>query len=244
MVCDGFYLFLHPAKPEFVAHIAGQNIHDARVASPMRHDHVRQFDVIADVLVVHGLDGAQILDRNVFDAAPTLIDVAGDTAQQADIRLYAHIQLEKHQFAQALVIEHMNALYDEHIRRIDQLVRIGAAMLGVVIALAGNRFSVQKKLDILQKQIMIEDFRLVVVEQRPFLKGEAGVVPIIAVMVDNEAPFANGPAKLLRQRAFAAPAGAADSDDDHGPHRALPCFFPYDSRPDGPCQDKMRHFMT
>ena len=49
---------------------------------------------------------------------------------------------------------------------------------------------------------------------------------------------------FLRQRAFAAPAGAADSDDDQGPHRALPCFFPYDSRPDGPCQDKMRHFMT
>ena len=99
-------------------------------------------------------------------------------------------------------------------------------MLSVVVALAGDGFSFQKKLDILQKQVVVENLRLVVVEQRPFLKGEAWMVPVVAVMVDNQRPFADGPAKLLRQRALAASAGAADSDDDHGPNRAFLCFFP------------------
>ena len=85
---------------------------------------------------------------------------------------------------------------------------------------------------------MIEDFRLVVVEQRPFLKGEAGVVPIIAVMVDNEAPFANGPAKLLRQRAFAAPAGAQIPMTIMARTVPFPTFFPTIADPTGPVKTK------
>ena len=66
MVCAGFYLFLHPAKPEFVAHIAGQNIHDARVASPMRHDHV-----CLDFSAVEGMPGVR--EQLVYAAGhPTL----------------------------------------------------------------------------------------------------------------------------------------------------------------------------
>ena len=125
---------------------------------------------------------------------PRLVDVPGDTPQQADLRLHAHVQLQKHQLAQAFIVEHVDALDDQHFRGIDQLVRISPAVIGVIVPLAGDGLARHEGLHVLQKEVMVENFRFIVIELLAFLQRQAGMIAIVAIMVDDRGAWADGAA--------------------------------------------------
>lgn len=146
---------------------------------------------------------------------PPLVDVPGDAPQQADVRLHAHVQLQKHQLAQALVVEHVDTLDDQNLRRVDQLVGIVPAVIGVIVTLAGNGLARHEGLHVLQKEVMVENFRFIVIELLAFLQRQAGMIAIVAIVVDDRGAWADGAAEFLCQSAFSAAACAADADDQH-----------------------------
>ena len=85
-----------------------------------------------------------------------------------------------------------------------------------LVRLAGDGLPGDELFHILQKQIVIKDLRLVIVELAALLKGQMGMILVVAVVVDHRAVRADGVSQFIGQSAFAAAACAADTDNDHG----------------------------
>ena len=84
---------------QLVLDVAGQDIHNARVLAAPGNDYVRLVDVVADILVIHGLHCGQVLHGNAVDLPAAILDVPADAAQQADIRLHVDIQLDEEKYS-------------------------------------------------------------------------------------------------------------------------------------------------
>lgn len=179
-------------------------------------DQVGVLDVIADVLLVHRLHGRQILLGNTVDFAPALHNIALHAAQKADVRVHADENAEIHHRAQTLVVKRVNALNDHRLRGFNHFpAHVRAAMLRVVVGLAGNRATLGQQLHVIQKLIVLEHTRLVVVNLRALLKREIRMVAIIRVLIDQHHASGNFAGQILRQRGLPAAARAADSDQKH-----------------------------
>ena len=152
---------------------------------------------------------------NAVDFPGALLDVPLNAAQQANVRLHVHVQLQVHQLAQPLVVEAVDALQNQHLPGINQLLGVGAAVQGVVILLAGDGLPGHEGFHILQKQVVVENAGFVVVQQGALLKGQVGMVAVVCVLLQYKAAVAQLLMKALRQGGLAAAAGAADTDEQH-----------------------------
>ena len=139
---------------QVIVDVAGEDFIDFSVLSAACDDYISILFVITDELVKHGLDGSQILRRNVINGTSTLVDIALNSAQQADIGIDADIELEIHHVAKASVIEGVNAFHDDHICRMygDCLILgTGAGDVGIDRLLHAS--PVSKLFDMLAEQI-------------------------------------------------------------------------------------------
>ena len=141
--------------------------------------------IIADVLLIHGLDGGQILARNAVDFAAALGDVPLHAAQQADIGIDLHKQLEIQQIADAGIIERMDAFEDHHIAGNDRRERILPAVLGIIIPFFEDGTPFGERFEILIQQIVIIDFRVIVIDARPVLQLQVGMILIIGILMNQ-----------------------------------------------------------
>lgn len=82
-------------------------------------------------LVVHGLEDVAVLADEHFQRVPAFGDVALDDAQQALVGFRVYEYLEIHLFAQRLVVERHDALYDDDVAGYD-VNRFGQARAGDV----------------------------------------------------------------------------------------------------------------
>ena len=88
-------------------------------------------------------------------------------------------------------------------------------MPGIVVALSGYGKTALQTLYVGIKLVKVKYIRLVVVYMYPLLKGQVGMVPVIAVQADYCRGAGKGVLYFLRKGALAAAAGAAYADDYH-----------------------------
>jgi hypothetical protein len=136
-------------------------------------------------------------------------------AQQAHVYIHVHVDLQAHEVGYALIAEHMYALEYEHVHGLYQLVAVRPHMPGIVVALSGYGKTALQTLYVGIKLVKVKYIRLVVVYMYPLLKGQVGMVSVIAVQADYCRGAGKGVLYFLRKGALAAAAGAAYADDYH-----------------------------
>ena len=71
-----------------------------------------------------------------------------------------------------------------------------------------NSAAPQQLLNILQQQVMVKDRRLVIVQPDPLLEGQIRMIPVVGVLLQNQAPLLSQSfSQRVRQRGFSAAAG-------------------------------------
>lgn len=108
-----------------------KNINDAGIFAAVCNNKVGIFNIIANILFVHGFYGVQILAINALDAATAIANIALYAAEQAHIRIYLNIDLEIQQVAHGFIIENMNTFQQNHFGRRNFFAGIAAPMLGI-----------------------------------------------------------------------------------------------------------------
>ena len=82
-------------------------------------------------LLVHGLDGRQVLRDDALKRAAAVAHVAQRAAQDANIGVGLDEDLDVEHFAQPRVLENEDALDDDDLARLDELGLIRALVVGV-----------------------------------------------------------------------------------------------------------------
>ena len=181
------------------------------------------------MLFVHRLHRFKVLLVHAFDGAAAVAQIPLHAAQQAHVRVHLDVHLEIQQVAHFRVVEHVDALQQHHVRRLDQPAGIAAPVLGVVVFLGGDGLAAAQLHQILPQHVVLEDFRLVIVQMGALLERHVRVILVVGILLDVHAGLLQPRCQRLCQRGFAAAAGPADTDDQHGaslPVRVLiPIFY-------------------
>ena len=208
---------IQPAiQVEVVVDISGEDFGDFRIFSAACNNHISILLVVADVLVKHGLDSRHVLRGDVVDLATALIDVSLNASEQSDIRFNVHIELEIHHGTKAGIIESVNTFHDDDIMRFKIFAgQIGAAVMRIIITLLRNTLTFQQAVHIRKQQVMVENGRLIVVQQAAFFKAQVRMVFIVGILIDDEDAFVDHGCKFFCQGGFSAAACAANANKQH-----------------------------
>lgn len=170
---------------------------------------------------------------------PAFQDVALDAAEQANIRVHLHVQLQEHQLHQPRVKEAVDALQNHHIVRVNQLIGVRTAVLRVVIRLAGDGLTADERVHVVQQQIVVKNAGFVVIELCALGKGQIRMVAVVAILLDDQTAVAQPVRQRVRQGGFSAAACAADANQNH--RSASPCISLQKSTPKTPrCQGEQQ----
>ena len=185
---------LSPIQPavqvKVIVDISCKNLRDFRILSAACNNHVSILLVVADILVKHRFDSCHVLRGNVVNLATALIDISLNASEQADVRFNMHVELEIHHGAQAGIIESMDSFHDDDIVRLKIFTGyIRTAVMRIIIAFFGNTLPLQQAVHIGKQQIVVENRRLVVVQQAAIFKAQVRMVFIVSILIDDEDAF-------------------------------------------------------
>ena len=185
-----------------------------RLCPPFEHDDVRVLAARLNVLLVHGLDGREVLRDDALERATAVADVAQDA--HVGVGLDENFNVEH--IAQGRVLENEDALDDDDLggEDLNGLVRAVVVHIGVDGALdAAARL---ERLEVLDEQARFKGVGMVVVDLGALLVGLAVLPLIIAVVSDDGDGVAEMLLEMARERGLAG-AGAAGNADENGAHR-------------------------
>ena len=211
-------------RGDVVADLLGDHLYRHHVAAAFQHDDVRVLTGGLDELFVHGFDGRQVLAHDGIQGAAPLLHVPHDAAQDTDVRVGIHKDLDVHKFPEGGVRENHDAIQDDDLGGADLGGLFGAVMDGVVVDRALHGLPRQQLAEMLHEQGRFEGVRVVVVQMGPFLVGQGMVGAIVVVVVDDADVVPEGLLQALGQGGLAG-AGAAGDADDHGFHSGNPPFW-------------------
>ena len=139
-----------------------------------KHNDIGILAARLDELLVHGLDGRQILRDDALERAAAVAHVGVGLDKNFDV---------KH-FAQPRVLENEDALDDDDLARPDELGLIRALVVGVGVDGAADGLARLELLKLLDHQIGLESVGVVVVLFAALFKGPV-LIFIIAVVVHD-----------------------------------------------------------
>ena len=189
-----------------------------RLCPPFEHDDVRVLAARLNVLLVHGLDGREVLCDDALERAAAVADVAQGAAQDAHVGVGLDENFNVEHIAQGRVLENEDALDDDDLggEDLDGFVRAVVVHIGVDGALdAAARL---ERLEVLDEQARFKGVGMVVVDLGALLVGLAVLPLIVAVVSDDGHGVAEMLLEMARERGLAG-AGAAGDADENGAHR-------------------------
>ena len=198
----------------------GNHIQRHQVVPPGQHHDVGVLARGLDKLLVHGLDGVEVLgDHRVQRTAP-LLHVPKDAAQYAHVGVGVHEDLHVHQLPQGRIGENEDALHDNHLGGAHLHRFLRAVVDGVVVHRAADGLPRRQLPKVVHHQAGVEGVRVVVVQRRPLLIGHPHVLFIVVVVVDHGYVRPESVLKPAGQGGLAR-AGAPGNADDHGVHTLI-----------------------
>ncbi len=167
-----------------------------------------------DELEVHGADGGHVLLDHLLHGAAALFDVALQAADEPQIGVGVHEDLDVHQFAQRGIFENQNAVNDDGRARLDAHHFRQAAVRGEVVRGAVNGFPGAQLADVLDQQRRINGIGMVVIELGALVERKLGMVLVIRVVRENDGVFLGERFdNFAGDRGLARSRPAADADD-------------------------------
>ena len=187
----------------------------------LQDDDVRVFAGGLHELLVHGLDGGEVLGHHGLQGPAPVLHVPQGAAEDADVGVRLHEDLDVEHLPQDGVGEDEDALHDDDAVGLDLhgLVRPVVVHVGVDRALDGA--ALHQRMEVLDHEVGIEGVRMVVVLPGPLLVGLAHLALIVAVVADDGDVVAEVLLQVAGQGGLAA-AGAAGDADENGIHQTLP----------------------
>ena len=202
--------------------MAGNALHDHverdEVVPALEHDDVRVLAARLNELLVHGLDGREVLRDDALERAAAVADVAQGAAQDAHVGVGLDENFNVEHIAQGRVLENEDALDDDDLggEDLDGFVRAVVVHIGVDGAL--NAAARLERLEVLNEQARFKGVGMVVVDLGALLVGLAVLPLIVAVVSDDGDGVAEMLLEMARERGLAG-AGAAGNADENGAHR-------------------------
>ena len=201
--------------------MAGNALHDHverdEVVPALEHDDVRVLAARLNVLLVHGLDGREVLRDDALERAAAVAHVAQGAAQNAHVRVGLDKNLDVKHLTQRGILKDENALDDDDLARQNEFGFLGALMVGVGVNGAMNGLAGFELLELFDHQIRFESVRVVVVLLAAFFEGKI-LVLIIAVVMDDADIVAEVLLQMLGERRFARTGATCNANED-GVHR-------------------------
>ena len=205
--------------------VVGDALHDHverhKVVPALEHDDVGVLAAGLDKLLVHGLDGGEVLRDHALERAATVADVAAGAAQDAHVCVGLHEDLDVEQLAQRSVLEDQDALDDDHLVGLDLHSLVGAVVLNIGVHGALDALPVAQLLEVLDEQRGVERVWMVVVDLGALLIGLALLALIVVVVADDGHLIAEMLLEMARECGLAR-AGAPGDADKHGAHMRVP----------------------
>ena len=182
-----------------------------------KHNDIGILAARLDELLVHGLDGRQILRDDALERAAAVAHVAQRAAQNAHVGVGLDKNFDVKHFAQPRVLKNEDALDDDDLARPDELGLIRALVVGVGVDGAADGLARLELLKLLDHQIGLESVGVVVVLFAALFKGPV-LIFIIAVVVHDADIVAEVLLQMLGERRFARTGAACNANED-GVHR-------------------------
>ena len=168
-------------------------------------------------LLVHGLDGGEVLIYDGLHGAAAFLHVTQGAAENAHVGVGFHENADVHQLPQAGILKNEDALHDDHRRRPDEDGLIGAVMVGIGVHGAADGMAGFQLPELLHHEVGVEGIGVVIILLAALLEGDI-LALVVVVVVDDADVGAEMGGQMLREGGFAA-AGAAGDADDHGVHK-------------------------
>ena len=207
------------------AHALEHHVQRDLIVSALGDDDIRLALRGLNELLVHGLDGGQVLIHDALKAPAAVAHVAHDPAQDAHVRIRVDVDLDIHQVTKLLALEYQQSLDDDDARGLDGYGFFGAVVDGVVVGRAMDRFAAAQLSEVLDEKLGVECVGVVVIELCALLKAHAVVSLVVVVVVDDADVAAEVLHDLARDRRFAAARAAGNADNDDA--AVFHIFLPY-----------------
>ena len=136
-----------------------------------KHNDIGILAARLDELLVHGLDGRQILRDDALERAAAVAHVAQRAAQNAHVGVGLDKNFDVEHFAQPRVLENEDALDDDDLARPDELGLACALVVCVGVDRAADGLARLELLKLLDHQIGLESVGVVVILLAALFKG-------------------------------------------------------------------------
>jgi len=196
-----------------------------RIISPLGNDQMSMSLGRLDKFQVHGSNRLLILFNDRVEGAMALIDIALHTADQSDIGIRVDINHDVEQLPELGLVEHEDALDDDHQSGLDPQGLVGPRMAGKIVDGDIDRLAIPQFADVSDDIFVVEGVGMVEVDGTTLFVGEMRQVLVVRIVMnigDVRRPYfiddGVGDGCLARTRPSCYP-------DDH--HLDLSAFFDF-----------------
>ncbi len=214
-----------------IDHSFHNQVHAHRIVA-LGNDDVRKTLARLHELQMHGPHRGQVLIHHGMRRTPALHDVAAQTADETQVGVGIHEDLQVHQGAQLGPLENQNALHHDdrlglHAHGLGLAIVNGKIVVGTLDSLPGL-----EGLQVLDEQAGFQGIGMVVVNLAAVVQGKMGEVAIVIVVLEIDDAIAKRFEDFFGYGGLARTGAAADSDDQSlRSSRARPSSKPKCSRP-------------
>ena len=189
-----------------------------QILAALQDDDVRKFPAGLHVLLVHGLHCGEVLGDYGLEGAATFLHVPQGPAEDADVGVRLHEDLDVEHVPEGGVLEDQDALHDDDLGGDDLHSLVGAVMIHKGIHRALNAVASLQLLQVLNQQIGIKGIGMVIIYPCPFFIGLAYLAFIVIIVADDRDLRAEMLFQVPGQGGFAGAGAAGDADKDgtHG----------------------------
>src|ERR1041385_6054064 len=210
---------VHAALAEQLADLRLHQVDRDLVVAAAGDDDVGETLAGLHELEVHRAHAVLVLAKDGVHRAPALEDVAPQPADEPDVRVGIHEQLDVHQRPQLGVVVDEDALEHDH-QVIADVPRLrGALVLPVVVDRLVDGVALEQLAQVLAQQVVVEGVRVVEVPRLAVAERDLFQVLVITVLVDHDHALG---AQLAhdgtRHERLAGPGSAGDADEDAPRH--------------------------
>ena len=182
---DQFYEILLPYLRQPVLDSGHHHIDCDLVVAAFRDDDVGELFGWFDEDIVGGFYGFDVLVDDGIQCATPFLDIPADTADNPEIRVGVHENLDIHQIAQALILQDQNALQYDDVLGVHRLGGCYPCVDGEVVGGFFNGLLVEKAGDMRYQEIRIECEGVIVVGFDAFFKGKVGLVLVVGILLQD-----------------------------------------------------------
>ena len=190
----------------------------------LQHHDVRVLPGGFHILLVHGLDRGEVLGHHRLKGPAPLLHIPESAAEDADVGIGLHEDLDVEHIPQSGVLENQNALHDDDLVGIHRHCLVSAVVVHIGVHRALDGAACLQLFQMLDEQIRVEGAGVIVVYLGPFLIGLALLALIVAVVADDGDAVTEVFFQVPGQGGFAGTcaAGNADQNRAHRPFSSNP----------------------